>query len=154
LQSEIYIFQTRAQRENAPVFDQIQITDDLIAENRSKLQRLVDLYMSGAFTLEDLQERKNRLEQTIHSLEDQRANLVARLEGQTLTTNQVDELQAFAREIRARLDTASHMEKLQLFHILNVTGSLTIEESGKVLNVQCIIRTQPDKFILQSTSIR
>jgi site-specific DNA recombinase len=151
LRSEIDVFQTRAQRENAPALDQMRIVDDLLAENRSKLQRLVDLYMSGSFALEDLQERKNRLEQTIHSLEDQRANLVARLEGQTLTTNQVDELQAFAAEIRAKLDSASHAEKLQLFNILNVKGSLTIEKSGKVLNIQCIIRTQPDKFILQNS---
>jgi hypothetical protein len=63
-------------------------------------------------------------------------------------------LQAFASEIRDRLDTASHAEKLQLFHILNVTGSLTKEEGMKVLNVQCIIRTQSDKFILENTSIR
>jgi len=151
LAAEIDVFQTRAQRENAPALDQMRIVDDLLAENRAKLQRLVDLYMSGAFALEDLQERKNRLEQTIHSLEEQRANLAARLEGQTLTINQVDELQAFASEIRARLDTANHTEKLQLFNILNVTGSLTVERSGKVLNVQCIIRTDPDKFILQNS---
>lgn len=82
------------------------------------------------------------------------ANLVTRLEGQSLTVNQVDNLRAFASEIRDRLDTASHTEKLQLFHILNVTGSLTVEESGKVLNVQCNIRTQSDKITFQGTSIR
>jgi site-specific DNA recombinase len=154
LQAEIDIFQTQAARQNAPVLGQIQITDDLLAENRTKLQRLVDLYMSGEYTLELLQERKHRLEQTIQSLEGQRAHLAGALEGLTLTPEQVDELQAFAAEIRGRLDTATYQEKVQLFHILNVTGLLELTEAGKVLHVQCIIRPDDDTFMIDSTLTR
>ncbi len=152
LQAEIDIYKNRSEIENRPVFDQIDSTDELLVENRGQLQRLVDLYMSGVYSLEDVQERKSRLEHTIHSLEDQRANLAARLEGQALTNDQVDDLQAFAADIRGRLDTASYQEKAQLFRVLNVTGRLTIEGGRRVFNVQCVLRTKPDKFVLKNAS--
>jgi predicted nucleic acid-binding Zn-ribbon protein len=154
LQAEIDIYQTRAQRENAPMLERLQIIDDLLEENRTKLGRVIDLYISGSFAMDDLQERKKRLEDDIHSLENQRESLLETMEGHTLTPDQVDDLQAFAAEIHDRLDTASHAEKMQLFNFLNVTSSLTLEESGKVLNLQCTIRNEPDRFILKSTSTR
>lgn len=154
LQNEIDLFQSRAARQFAPVLGQLQITDELLTENRAKLVRLVDLYINQGFRLEDLQDKKTRLEHTIHSLEEQRANLTAALEGQTLTDDQVDELQTFASEIRDRLDTASIEEKKQLFHILNIAGMLEVQERERILHVQCIIRPIPDQFMLPNIALR
>ena len=81
LQNEIDIFQDQAMHRNEPILEQLKITDDLLTENRAKLARLVDLYIRGGFSLEDLQDRKTHLEQSIKALEKQRGEFSSLLEG-------------------------------------------------------------------------
>ncbi len=148
LREEIDLYQTRAERENAPVLEQLRITDSLIGENQKKLDKLIDLYMSGTYPLEVIQERKARLEQTINSLSQQRETVAANLSGKILTPDQVDNLLSFADEIGYKLDTASFEEKRQIFHLLNVSALLEKTDGKKIFHVQCAIEPQPERFII------
>jgi site-specific DNA recombinase len=150
LQQEIDIFQDRANRDNAPTLEQLQITEELLEENRKKLSKLLDAYMSGTWTLEEVQDRKLRLEQTVKSLDDQRIELLSALEGYILTPEQIDDIQAFAADLRDRLEDATIEQKLQLFYILNVTGTLTLEDGEKTLSVFCKIRPGGDMFTVSN----
>jgi hypothetical protein len=152
LQSEIDIYQTHMTGQYAPILEQIKIADELISENRTKLERLIDLYMSGTYSLENVQGRKSELEKRISSLENQRAELSSSLEGETLTQDQVDDLQAFAKDIGDRVDNATHEEKLQLFYMLKVEGSLTLENENKIFNVRCVLKPNAEKFMINITA--
>jgi site-specific DNA recombinase len=151
LQQEIDIFQDRANRQNAPALEQLHITEELIAENRNRLTRLMDLYLSGTYSLEDVQERKMRLEQTIKALEAQKTEITNMLEGYILTPEQIDDIQVFASELREKLDDATIEQKLQLFYILDVTGTLSLEGDEKRLSVFCKIRPGGDVFTIGNT---
>ncbi len=153
LRQEIDIFQDQANRQNAPTLEQLSITEDLLAENRQKLGRLVDLYMAGTFSLEDLQDRKTRLEESIQSLENQRAGMLSSLEGQILTPEQIDDIWAIAANLRERLDDATTEQKLQLFYILDVSGTLTLEGGEKRLSVFCKIRPRGNMFTINNIPI-
>jgi hypothetical protein len=154
LQSEIDVFQTQAMREYAPTLEQLHITDDLLAENRAKLGRLADLYINGGFSMEDLQERKTRLEQSVRSLEKQRIELIGMLEGEILTPEQINDIHAIAEELRDRLDGATYEQKIQLFHILKVGGYLSIENGEKIFAVRCIIHPDPERFMINVTATK
>jgi site-specific DNA recombinase len=151
LQQEIDIFQDRANRQNAPTLEQLHITEDLLTENRSRLDKLIDLYMSGTYPLEVVQDRKMRLEQTIKALEDQRIELVSMLEGYILTPEQINDIQVFASELRGKLDDATIEQKLQLFYILDVTGTLSLEGDEKKLSVFCKVRPGGNVFTIGNT---
>ncbi|MDR3574080.1 MAG: recombinase family protein [Anaerolineaceae bacterium] len=147
LKQELDLYQSGAALQYGPALEQLKITDDLLIDNRNLLGRLIDLYMSGTYSLEIVQERKKRLEDAIKSLEDQRANLAGAIEGQVLTTEQIDDLQAFASELCDRLEGAVFEEKVKLFHALNVTGILSVIDGKKILHIQCILHQTPDMFI-------
>jgi len=82
-------YQAERDRENAPIRERLKVVDDLLADNRAQLERLLDLYLSGEFPKEALTDRKIRLETTISALEKERAGLVAHLEARTLTADQI-----------------------------------------------------------------
>jgi hypothetical protein len=70
--------QAERERENAPLRERLKVTEDLLADNRTQLKRLLDLYLAGNFPKEMLVESKTRLETTMEALEKERAGLTAR----------------------------------------------------------------------------
>jgi site-specific DNA recombinase len=154
LRQEIDLYQSGAAAQYGPALDQLKITDDLLIENRNQLERLIDLYMSGTYSLEVVQERKKRLEDAISSLEEQRANLAGAIEGQVLTVEQIDDLQAFASDVRDGLEGATFEEKVKLFHVLNVTGMISVKDGKKMMHITCLIHKTPDVFIYDDTATK
>jgi transposase len=63
-------------RQNAPLLKRCALIDGLLSEQRSQLERLLDLYLAGTFDRQHLTDRKVRLEKTIESLEVERNALM------------------------------------------------------------------------------
>jgi hypothetical protein len=82
----------------------LQVVAELIADKRTKLEKLLDLYLSGEYPKEMLLDRKARLEKTILALERESTALRAVLEKNLLTTEQVRTMQEFAAKVRERLE--------------------------------------------------
>jgi site-specific DNA recombinase len=132
--------QERREEANKPLRDHLTIVDGLLAENRPKYGRLLDLYLSGDFDKDLLTERKARLERTIADLEQERARLVERLEAATLTDEQVETLAAIIREVGEGLDLAcADFDKRRwIVERLNLTATLDFDEDGQmVAHVEC-----------------
>jgi hypothetical protein len=70
--------------------ERIKVIDRLLAENQDKLERLIDLYLSGAVAKEMLFDRQKRLENNIAVLTDERRDLAAQLDRRTLTSFHCD----------------------------------------------------------------
>jgi hypothetical protein len=115
--------------------------DDLLADNRRQLDRLLDPYLAGDFPKDVLTERKTRLETTIAALDHERAGLVATLEARTLTPGQIQSLQDFAARVGQGLTVvdANSETKRRILDNLNVTATLAVEGGQRVVHARCIL---------------
>lgn len=104
LQRELENRHAEREAELAPLRQRLAVVDDLLADNRGKLERLLDLYLSGDFDKEMLTERKARLETTIDALDKECRSLAATLQARTLTETDTQSIEDFAREVRRALD--------------------------------------------------
>ncbi len=139
LQAGLDGYRAEQSRRNTPMRDRLVIVDDLIADNRTQLARLLDLYLAGDFDKEMLTERKSRLEATVKALEKERAALAAHLETKTLTEGQVQSIQEFAAKVGQGLGVAdtSFEARRKLVDLLDVTARLAVEDGDKVIYVAC-----------------
>ncbi len=134
--------QAQCERETEPIRGRLKVIDDLLAENRTQLERLLDLYLSARFPKEILSDREARLETTIKALERERVVLVAHLQKRTLTPGQIRSLQGFAAKASRGLNLANadFAEKRRVIEDLDVRVTLAVENGQKVAHVSCILR--------------
>jgi len=129
------------ERENSPVRERLNVVDDLLADNRAQLDRLLDLYLLGDFPKEVLTDRRVRLEETIFALERERSGLVAHLEAQLLTIEQIRTIQSFAAKVGENLEAMDGdlAAMRALIAALDVQVTLAVEDGQKVVYVRCIV---------------
>jgi hypothetical protein len=115
--------------------------DELLSDNQRQPERALDLFLEGTFTRELLTERKQRLETTITSLEKERADLVTRLEAESLTNEQVVTITGFAEKIAQGLEEADVKFEARRWIIerLDVQAILAVEGERKIACAQCIL---------------
>jgi len=141
LQHGLASFHKAREREVADVRRRLQVVDDLLANNRAQLERIIDLYVTGELDKEILVERKTRLESTIASLQKEREQIAAQIEAETFTPDQIRTIEEFAAGVRknlAHIDNKFEAQQ-QLTELLDVTGRLVKEDGEPVIYVQCIV---------------
>jgi hypothetical protein len=133
--------QQEREQENAPIRERLAVVDDLLADNRAQLERLLDLYLSGEFPKEALVDRKSRLEVTISALERERVGPAAHLETQVLSVEQVQTIQDLAEKIGKNLETMDDdfSARRRLIKELNVQVTLAVEDSQKATCARCTL---------------
>ena len=129
------------EQENLPIRERLAVVDDLLADNRTQLERLLDLYLSGDFPKDVLTDRKVRLEATIFALEKERAGLVAYLNAQLLTAEQIQTIQEFAAKVSETLGAMDgDLGAMRgLVEALDVQITLAVEDGQKVVYARCMI---------------
>jgi site-specific DNA recombinase len=134
-------YRAEREKENTPIREHLQVVEDLLADNRRQLDRLLDLYLSGDFPKEVLTERRARLETTISALDRERAGLAAQLEARILTPDQVQSLKDFAARVGRGLDLADtdFETRRRIIEDLDVRAILCVEDGQKVVRVSCIV---------------
>jgi hypothetical protein len=133
--------QAEQEEANRPLHDRLAVINDLLADNRRQLEKLLDLYLSVDFDKEMLTERKGRLEATIAALEKERGDLVATLEAVTLSDDRIMTIEDFARKVAGGLAKAEtdFGARRQIIDLLDVKVTLAIEEGQKVACVRCLV---------------
>lgn len=142
--------QQKQQEEAAkPLRDRLAIVDDLLDDHRGQLARLLDLYLAGSFDKDVLTDRKVRLENTILALERERANLVATLEAQTLSDDDVNALLDHAWSVVQNLARANEDfdERRRIIERFNVWVLLYTEGGQRMVRAWCTIRQEEDMAI-------
>ena len=133
----------QAEREKSchPSRERLAIVEELLADNRRKFERLLDLYLTGDFPKEVLVEHKTGLEATIRVLETERNDLAAQLEAQTITDEQVTTITEFAQEVACGLEEADRdlEARRQIIELLDVKVTLALEDGEKVAYVRCAV---------------
>jgi site-specific DNA recombinase len=144
--------QAEREKRNKPLRERLVVIDDLLADNRCQLERLLDLYLSGDFPRDVLTERQERLRKTIAALGRERAGLTSQLMAQTLTDEQVQTITEFARKVALGLEEAdaSFEARRRVVELLDVQAELAVEEGQKVLYARCVLGE--DVLCIASTS--
>ena len=143
------------EREQAPIRERLQVVDDLLIDHRSQLQKLLDLYLDGNFTKELLVERRQRLQDTVDSLANERVNLVSHLENSAYSPEQLQAMKEYTQEIAAGLEEAEEDfdSRKHIVEMLNVYASLAVEGDEKVAYVTCVFKTDPERLLIVSPNI-
>lgn len=137
-------YRDECRRENAPIQQRLDVVDDLIADSRRQLKRLLDLYLTTDFPKEMLTERKARLETTVLALERERADLVEHMEARTLTDEEIRGIQGFAAEVAEGLEAASDnfQARRQIVEKLDVQATVAVDEGRPTIHARCRLGTQ------------
>jgi len=132
--------QDETEQINQSLYDRLDTIEKLIDQNDVKLNRLLELYLSGDFDRELLVEKQTQLEQIRSDLDEERNDILARLEQNVITDDQIRNVEAFSEKIRSKLggkmDFAS---KRRIIELMNVTGKLAVDGGEKIIYVQCVI---------------
>ncbi|MBE7469622.1 MAG: hypothetical protein DPW09_17795 [Anaerolineae bacterium] len=154
----IGIEEYKADREKitAPLKEQLGVTEGLIEQYNQELSGLLDSlkaldgrHSSRARTaiLNDIEQ----VEKALDGLESQRSNLTRLLETQTLTEQQVNEIEEYLTEIAKDLDTVKQdfENRRRLIEFLDIWGTLKVENGQYVVYVQC--RVGKNRFDIRQT---
>lgn len=134
--------QARRKEVAQPLYERLDVINDLLADHEAKLVRLLELYLEGGFQKEVLIEHKGRLEDAIDALDKERADLETQLEGAILTDEQVETVIEFTRTVAGGLEAADtdFAKRRQLIEALDLQGVLLLREDGqKQVKVRCVI---------------
>jgi len=155
LNQKLNLSRQERDKKNKPLYERLKVADDLLAENQAQLDRVLDLYQAGKSkeTKEAVSDRIERLRETVNKLKRERAELNAKLEAQTITAEQIREIESFADVMREEIDLADQDFKARRYMIirLNTTATLTIEDGAKVAHASCLIGKK--RLSLSSDSI-
>ena len=154
LEQSLERVKAKLEGKNQPLLDRLAVVDDLLTDNRQKLGRLLDLYLSGDFGKEMLTERKTRLETTIASLEKERANLTIELQTNTLTDEQIKTIVDFARKVSQGLEIAEKDfdARRRIIDLLDVQVRLVIEDGVKVAWVSWLVSGEEERLSIEGIS--
>lgn len=139
LNSGLQVYQTEREKLVAPLRERLKLVNEMVEPERSKLTRLLDLYLSGEFSKDMLTDRKTRLEARIRALDKEKVELEAALEAQSLSDEQVELVQSFSKEIMNGLDITT-TDKDAMRHILNILDvqvKLSTDGDDRIAEVQC-----------------
>jgi site-specific DNA recombinase len=133
--------QARCREATKPLRRRLAVIDDLLAENRRKLSRLLELYLDGEFDKEILTGRKKELEKRVQGLEKERRDLQAKLASRELSDEQLSTIEAFAAKVRTGLEVAVHDfdTRRRAIELLQVSGTLIFEDGEMKIQAQCVM---------------
>jgi hypothetical protein len=145
-------YQSVRAQEQEPIRERMKIVDTLLTDNRAQLDRLLELYLAGDFSKEALMERKRRIETTITTLQKERAGLIAGLEAQSLTPDQIQTIQDYTAEVGDGLKIAEDdfATRRRVMEALDVSATLAVENDERVVYAQCLAMPVNDGLSLVS----
>lgn len=135
----------------APHLRRLKTLDDLLARVRQKKDRLLDLYLDGNYSKEELNKRKKEIELDIADHESGRAKLMRKIASlQLLTDEAIQNIQSFVLEMGRGLEKADNDFSLRRegMEALNVQVILAIENGEKVVHASCFLVNKPEVLYL------
>ena len=140
--------QEETRRQNRALYDRLDLIKEQLDNTLQQQEKLLDLYLAGAFSKDILLERKQRLETTIANLRKEHEQLTAHLGSISYSDQDITIIEEFCAHIQENLDYASFEGKRRILEILDVHGTLAVENDQKVLYASCLISPQPVSLVL------
>lgn len=105
-------------------------------------ERLLDIYLAGKIALSVWDERNNDLHEKLDTLIQERARIEGKYRAQEISQEQIDDIQAFARQIAESINWASgnFSVRRRIIEMLNVDVALCVDDKRqKYLEASCIL---------------
>lgn len=136
----------KAQKEEnvAPLRERLQLVQEMLTKEESKLARLLDLYLSNDFPRDMLTDRRSRLEAKIKALQIENLEIQEVLAEQTISNEQIALIQRFGGEIAIELESAVGDIELMRYviNLLELRVSLSDNDGVRTAFVQCALGKQ------------
>jgi hypothetical protein len=113
-----------------------------MAEDESKLTRLLDLFLEGEFDREVLLKRKIELEKQLADLKYEQMSLQEHLDSVIMSDDVIASIEAICAEISVGLDNATFEDKKRYFEIPDVRAKAAYEDGKEVVYAKCKIGQQ------------
>jgi site-specific DNA recombinase len=142
LQAGLLDYQAGTLSEVGVLRGRLETVENLAADNRKQLEKLIDLYLSSDdFTKDLLTDRKRRIEEALTALEAERKHLTESVENHTLTDSQIDSLLRFGEQIAMRLDAveADFAARRSILELLRMRIVLGIEDEKLIVRIYCVV---------------
>lgn len=122
-----------------PLQDQLAVIDSLLKKEREQLDLILDLYLERKFTKDALIDRQARTETRIKALEVDRAKLKAKIEAETLTDEQIANLEGISTlmgegQELADMDFAKRRYVVETLHL---KGELLLIDEKQHIKISC-----------------
>jgi hypothetical protein len=117
----------------------------MLKDNDRQLSTLVDLYLEQNIPKEMYLERKTHLDKRQSELNNEKADVQARLEISALSDEQVAEIEAFCAEVHDGhdgLEYATFEDKQRYLELLDVHGTVAVEDDERVIYITCRLGKQ------------
>lgn len=144
--------QEQSRQNNQSLYDRLELVVKQLKDQEEQYAKLLDLYLTGGFSREILIERKNRLEDNINALRREQVELQAHLNTLVITDEQFADIQVFCQEIHDGIETVDFATKRQILDLLDVRGTLAIENEEKVIYLKCLLKPQQKRLSVALTS--
>lgn len=118
-----------------PLGERIRSLEQLISRNQEQVQRLIDAYAAGVIELSELAERRQRLEERLLCLRQERAELAEQQRQQIREQDVLQSLATFRRAVGKGLEGLTFAERQQLVRLLVEE----VEVKGSEVQIQHII---------------
>lgn len=128
--------QAEQEKQYAHRRQQLATLDEQISDYEAKLTRLLDLYLDGGFPRDALDARKAEYNEVLERMRAHRSALAEQIEQATITDEDIISITTFVRTVKEQLadiGDADFATKRQLVEVLNLTGTLSVEEGIKIL---------------------
>ena len=89
----------------------------------------------------------------IDQLKHEKTELEVRINATTYSDEDIATLEAFCATIKTKLNIATFADKRHILDLLDVRGTLAIENGERIIYVQCLIAPQPVSLVLTSHSL-
>jgi len=134
-------YQQGREQFSAPIRDRLIVLEDLWQDEKTQLDRVLDLYITGDIPRELLVDKKQRLESTITALEKERDELNIDLETETLSENEIQQIREFAAQIAEGLEPGDETfeGRRRVIELLDVGAFLTVENGQKFIDIWCFL---------------
>lgn len=139
LKQGLETFYAEKEQDAAPLRDRLNIVEKLITDESIKLDRLLELYLSGDFDKDILAARKSRLETKITALQQEETELQMLLADQAISRDQIDAVLQFGEEITKELTSQPTIEmKRYILNTIDLQVWLGMSEDGeRYIRIQC-----------------
>jgi site-specific DNA recombinase len=134
--------QEETKKANYAIYERIDLVQSQLEKAEASHEKLLDLYLSVEFPKEMLIEKKSQIEKNIKTLTKELEQLTTHLSNVTYTDQDILVIEEFCSKIRDNLDYATFEGKRRIIDLLDVRGTLAVENDEKVIYVKCLISQQ------------
>lgn len=142
--------QEETRRNNKVLYDRLDIIQEQLDETQNQQEKLLALFLSGEFEKKVLLEHKQRLEDTNEKLHTEQKQVAAHLAKVSYTDQDLINIEEYCAKIGENLDHATFESKRRILDLLDVHGTLAVENEERILYLTCAIDPQPLSLVLTS----